>query len=332
MRRGQTNAIIALVWLAFAAAVALDLKAFTIWEQVLDIHAQGWTIWNLYEARHAHFLRYLVAYPIFLVADELGASKEVVFNLVCLALVPALVAVLRRIETVGTPEREAELRTAIYAVILFVVAYFMNGRVLFGLLGYSLLNLAFVRYFWLLRWTWCSLAQVLVGLLLCSVSSGVFAVAFLFMGLCMVLDAFGPFKAERKVRFRMIISVALAFLMFQEFLILGIVKNLDFYGGGPTAVWDMLDHGLGRYLFAVDPPLLLLAVPMLLMLGYIGVHVIVQSTAFNAVVLLAIVSALSGGIYGLSTLSICLVPILLFRPVAVLRTLAKTVRPYNVDA
>ena len=120
--------------------------------------------------------------------------------------------------------------------------------------------------------------------------------------------------------------------MFQEFLILGIVKNLEFYGGGPTAVWDMLDHGLGRYLFAVDPPLLLLAVPMLLMLGYIGVHVIVRSTAFNAVILLAIASALSGGIYGLSTLSICLVPMLLLRPVTVLRTLAKTVRPYNVDA
>lgn len=325
MNRDRTSAIIVLIWLAFAAAVALNIKTFTIWEQVLDIHAQRWTLWNLYDARHAHFLRYLVAYPVFLAADGLGVSKELMFNLVCLALMPALILVLRRIEAAGMPEDDAELRAATYAVILFTVAYFMNGRVLFGLLGYSLLILAFVRYFWSGSWNWWSLAQTLVGLLLCSVSSGVFAVGFLFVGLCLVLDVFGRLKTARKARMGMRTSAALAFLMLQEFLFLGIAKNLDFYGGGPAAIWEMLDHGLGRYITAVDPTMLLLAVPLLAMVGYIGAHVVARSTAFNAVVLLALVSALAGGIYGLSTLSICLIPVLLLRPAAALRTMVESI-------
>jgi hypothetical protein len=319
--RQQVTLAIVVTWLLFSAAVVLGLKSFNIWEQVVEIHARNWTLTALYDVRHAHFLRYAVAYPIFVVADGLGVSVDFMFNLVCTTLLLVLVLVLRATERAAGAGPGIETRVVAYAVILFGAAYFMNGRVLFGLLGFSLLILAFARYFAVGRWSWWAFPVLAVGTLLCSVSSGIFAVAFMFQGLCLAFGLAGVGVASWRNRLGMAVSVAVVFMIFQEFLLVGVVKNLEFYGGGMWAIWEMLNHGAGRYITVIDPMLLLLAVPLAVMVAYIGVYLVSRSTAINTVTLIALASAVAGGVYGFSTLSIGLIPLLLIRPWSVVEIL-----------
>lgn len=310
MTRAWSNLIIVLAWLAFAALLASGLKSFSIWEQVLDIHAQGQTLAELYDARHPHFLRYVVAFPIFWLSDASGLSDDVVFNAVCLALLPTLIVLLRSIMTNSRSDAPSAVRVAAIALLVFFVAYYMNGRGLFSLVGYAMILLALKRLFVSRTWSVTSFLLCLLGTLLCSVSSGVFAVAFAFMALAALFAMFGPFAITTRSRILTAVCVLVIFGLFQEFLFIGIVKNLDFYGGGLDATWDMLQHGPGRFLALINPELLLLTIPMIAMTIYILMLLIRRLSATDAVAVLGLITAVAGGMYGLSTLSVALVPLL----------------------
>ena len=328
MKRSGRNLIVWALWFLLVVAVLVGFKSFTIWEQVVELHAQKRSLANLYAARHPHFLRYLVAYPVFLGSNLTGLSSAAIFNLACLALLPALALILRRVELIETSENSSEARITAHTIVLFSISYFMNGRIIFALFGYSILVLVLSEYFSSCRWRFSSFILCLVGILFCSVSSGVFAVAFLFLLLCLLLSVVRAFEAPtvRPAQLGMTVSIIVLFAMFREFLLIGIDKNIEFYGGGIEAVWTMLDHGLGTYLTVIDPSLVLLMVPMLALAGYAGAHVVRRSTATNRVAVLALCSALAGGIFGLSTLSVGLVPALLVRPGPIARIIGRSLK------
>ena len=326
MTRVSPNLVIIFAWLAFAALTAAGIKSFSIWEQVLDIHAQGWTLAGLYEVRHPHFLRYVVASPVFWISDATGLSNDLVFDAVCLALLPALILMLRSIMTIPQSGGPSETRIAATALIMFSVAYYMNGRGLFGLFGYAMVLLALKRLFVSRKWSIASFLLCLLGTLLCSVSSGVFTVALVFMALGTLTAIFGPFAIPAPSRILIAVSALVIFGLFQEFLFIGIAKNLDFYGGGPDAAWDMLQHGPAQYITLINPELLLLTIPMVSMIIYISVLLLRKLQAADAIAVLGLVTAVGGGMYGLSTLSVALVPLLVIRYQAIARVVADAVQ------
>jgi len=67
--------------------------------------------------------------------------------------------------------------------------------------------------------------------------------------------------------------------------------------------------------------LLLLTIPMVIMTIYIGVFVVRRLPATDAVAALGLATAVMGGMYGLSTLSVALVPLLVIRYQTVARAL-----------
>jgi hypothetical protein len=236
--------------------------------------------------------RYLVAYPSIAAMDQWGMRFADAFALYCTALLPITATVLlasvrtwRRLD-----ERTAFLVGLGFAVVVAAIATQMNGRLIPAHIG-------------------------MVGLVLSHMTSGTGLVAY-----AVVIAGGALIMAIGIDRLR--IAALLWFLsaMFAPLLYRDLLKNLDFYGGGPAAIVTMLDHGPGTFLrrMPIVIPLALAAVGVVLaVLWRLRRRLLaIPRPLWPAVLAIPVTSV--GGLYGYSTLSMGLPVLLLLAMTAVL--------------
>lgn len=297
----------------FAAAMFIMVlsgaKTFELSYQAWDLWQGGDTPITAFAKFNPHAMRFVVYYPIFLLSQISALPVDMVFSLLCVLLLVGLCVTMNAIDAaLGT---RSWIRTLIYPLVFFGLALVMNGRLIFAFAGLALIILAFTdcasRHAWSVR----NFLFLLGGLLLMSVSSGTLSVGALFAILaCGLILARGDSLLAR-AKLGLFASVLITIAAFSISLTVGALQNLEYFGGGTSGLVAMLDHGLGRFFLRFGT------------LGVASVGVIAFCAATlslgaawrlpirSALLVLALLPVALGGLYGISTLAVGIVPLVL---------------------
>lgn len=236
MRCRKNNLIILLSFFVFSILLYVNVLSFEIWGQIVDYRSG-------YEARGGfyftpHLLRYIVIHPVYELSSIFGLQESSVyswyifFSALCVSKLWDLII-----------KAQAGQGSSFNLSILFpfFLLFFINGRFIFCLLGLTIILYCMV----ILergRFSFFTLAGVSLGLLLASVSSGVFFVGLSFFIWCM-LDVYkkNPSFASVKMKWLLFFLLSLAFFMSWVFL----KKNLTYFLSDSGSFLDMLSHGFG---------------------------------------------------------------------------------------
>lgn len=274
---------------------------FYLWSQVVDMWNSEGHIDEL--VMHPHGMRYLLVLPIFIVSNWLNISYDLTFMMVVPFLFLFLVSCILNIITFYRKSisiHDERILFLLLSFVIIVLSYFMNGRIIFALLGFS------VIYFVLVYWERLKLKKVLLffvfGLMLMSVSSGTFLVGVISISVFILYKVI-----NRRTRKNLFLFLLLLIALFATFPLLEllIMRNIDYFGG----VFLMLEHGVGRSLLIVSAEILwmlasivIIFILMLLMFFY----------SYNQYSILGYLIFVSVpiGMFGESTFAMSLVPLL----------------------
>lgn len=313
------------IWIVFTIVVLSGAKQFTLWSQVVYLYRHGADPAQLLVQMHPHFLRYLLVYPIFESAAAMRVSADGIFSIVCLFGLFAVFLAVRTLDRLlsHSPSNWANL---CWSLLLCGLAAAMNGRGVLAFLGYALLLVSLVPVFDDDRPRWWLFASLPAAMLFCSVSSGVLAVAFMFIVVACTITALRHKEVYLPANTALLlVSAAATLVLCWKFLIVGVEKNLVFFGGGIDGLWEMLAHGAGKILTLVNP---LTLAPLALVVIAAGFIAIWAGRAFAPAVVIcgaAGLIAVAGGVFGFTTLTIVVVPalamlrLLLARPAHIVR-------------
>ena len=289
-----------IVFSAAALASASGMKVFNSWDQVTMLWESD--INPLLLIGHPHLPRYLVAYPGFLLDERLPGIG---FSLY-IAVFVAINFVLLRAVALLAIKRKPSL--AIY--LSFAIIYLaMNGRGCIAWTSWLLciwvchkISMNIDRFSGQVGW-------IALSCLLASVSTGVFivvVVTFLFF----ILNHLRPIKQVSLARRVIILCVAapLGYAILEYFL-LSIEKNIEFYGGGMSGAFNMLEHGLGAVFVEIN----LLSIVLLWFVACGAVVVAFMAIFRRRFSTLArlILLPVFGGLFGFTVLTLVIPPLLL---------------------
>jgi hypothetical protein len=191
---------------------------------------------------------------------------------------------------------------AVSFVVFVGLSLFMNGRLSFAFLGMALLlyvlvrrglgrasNLRTVVWFPLVLW-------------LASVSSGTFTVALGTMTVWVVTLLFTRYPSVRLRDAVLLAPLAAGALALSPLVLLYVRKNVDFHGGGLQGFFNMLNHGPGMVIAMVGPEIVAPLATIGLLLGGFVVALVLTRQRAIAPPTVAIVVAMSVGVFGFSTL------------------------------
>jgi len=248
----------------------------------------------------AHFLRYLLVYPIFLSADSFGLEADAIFNVICFFM---LFFVTRNcVKTTQFYVSKNVVFLVFFFTFLFLtLSIFMNGRIIFAFCGFS--------YFLLSIHQWESyqikdfgvVKRILISFFLCSVSTG----AFLLCVICLLL--WSTIVIQRpKGRLRAYTAILIAIL--SPLILFYIMKNVIFYGGGISGLFNMLNHGAGVLLYNLSLDLAWLVFFNFIILFYFSL-IVFQHAKRYYLLFIFIIASMFGGLFGFSTLSLGIIPV-----------------------
>jgi len=224
----------------YAVALALGLKRFLVWDQILVLEGAG--VWSVFSSLHPHAFRWLVMQPAVTFGNA-GLAPDAAFTVICFGLIWATTVLFARAGSLVMPSatRESALRVWLF-LPLALVTLTMNGRLIPAFAGLALLTALHVDQAVGVRrhLGWLIAGQVL-GLLLMSVSSGTFAV-----GAAAVtwswLSVIAPRWSDPSIRRVMLPLVVVLGACVGAMCLALAWKAVGFFHGHALAV---LDHGLG---------------------------------------------------------------------------------------
>jgi hypothetical protein len=295
---------------AFRLALAVGAFHFELPVQIVDLATRGTDPLMLFLQQDLWWARYLVAYPSIVAMDHWGMRFVDAFALYSAALLAVTAMVL--LASVRTwrrlTEPEAFVVGLALAALVGAIATQMNGRLIPAHIGMGAIVLAQARIFAQRALRLREGVLLGSGLVLSQMTSGTGLVAYADL---LAWSAVAVVMRIDRAQVLAIVWVLSAF--FAPLLLRDLLKNVDFYGGGVTAIIAMLDHGAGIVLRR-QPSIAFIA----LAAAVLGIAVAWRSRgrllrlsrALWPPVLAIPVTAV-GGLYGYSTLSMALPSLLI---------------------
>lgn len=278
-----------------------SLKVFYAWEQVS-------TLWNgninpLSLFGHPHFPRYILAYPGFLLQELLPINGFSIYISVFFAI---NVLLLTKVSLLINHRRPS-----IFIFTIFIATHMaMNGRGVIAWTSWLICLWVCLKLKKKIARPFTEMGWITLSCWFAAVSTGVFILVIttfiIYLSKNIKLGEIA--KSEGKVR--TIFFVLPISYVFLHYFIVAIEKNLDFYGGGVGAVFNMLQHGLGIVLINLTPINLLLIITM----GFLSVFIVALVTLGRSMTdhELFIVLPLMGGFFGYTVLTL-IIPSLFLR-------------------
>lgn len=271
---------------------------FYSWPQVNDIYNYNLPFMDLYD--HPHFLRYLVAYPGLYLADFYGEEFFSAYIVMFMSLSIYLMYYLLR--------DAKSILILCGCLSVFVLHLFMNGRGAISWLGWMLIiYTTFSNKFE--TQTFSNFFIITLALLLCSVSSGTFSVAFVAVIIFYIHRFFKEMRFfNTKAAFA---NTAMMFILYfyYDIFISGIYKNMNYYSGGDINVfYRMLEHGAGSILIDYPIYIILLSVFSIILFTYILFSL---ERMLDIRELIIVVIPLFGGVFGYTTMTLAIPSIFL---------------------
>ncbi len=241
-------------WIGFFILVSLVLsssKTFLLWSQVTYLWNTGLSPFEIYSEEQAHFLRYMLTYPIFYIASVVGVHHDLAFSILICILYLLNVSVLSQTMKLQSDGKLHDYIGFTVSILFLLLYFFSNGRGPLALFGYSLIigelvKNDFTRGFKAPSFLYCS-----IGMFFCSISTGVMLSATLVL-ITFVMTKFYSLLIGKLALLRFIKQILVIFLLFFLFgkaIIVAINKNLDYYDGGIDAALKMLNHGWGTVIY-----------------------------------------------------------------------------------
>lgn len=298
---------------ALFALILFGFKSYALWAQVELLWFSGANPFAVEKLTDLgpHALRYLLAFPLFIISYLFDVNYNSLFSLLVPIFLYTVIRNVWAIIGVVSQGQKHSLMSALFISALFFTLFMnMNGRITFAFFGYSIvLRILAVAHYRNTKIGFDRMLLLLLGLMFCSVSSGTFMSAFMLIFLA-IGTALVPLIIQLRLGAKTLSFLILALLplyIFGQFIIIGINKNIAFFGGGIEGFVNMLGHGAGKILI---PLLEILPLSTLLTIavlgGIIGIYAI---RAFKyPYLLLQTLCALSIGIFGYSTLSLITMP------------------------
>lgn len=300
--------------LVYWIACIAGLIQFHLWQQVVYMWELNLSLWE--KLGYIHSLRFSLVLPIFLFSEWLGVSYDRLFSVI----VPALLFTITYFSTRSLLRIEPELsapRQALVvlgiSLVLIGLSLLMNGRLMFAFTGSSILMWSLLS--WEANHDGINFAAVASAIYLSCVSSGTFLIltfSFYFF-LAVNVSLRNPAVCRRSV----LLSYALLLVALNPLLSMFVFKNLEYYGGGFGAIFDMLSHGYGKLLLNSNRLLLIAGLALLLGLTYVFRDFIRQQWIMVSLVVIY----LAGGLFGFSTALVVLPPLLVIASKMSLRLL-----------
>ncbi len=275
--------------------------SFELWSQVIVIWEKEYdNIINIIMMNHPHLLRFLLVLPVFLLSNILSVDYNYIFSVFVPVLVILSVLNINKV-VIDFDEQYRDFEKYILFVSTFIfvasISLFMNGRMLFAIAGGSIL--LYITHFWDRLKFSSVVTGSFVGLFISSVSSGVFTgyvVSFIAVSIFNLLVV-----RSRKNKALFLFSI-LYFVVVAPFLWKYFFKNIEFYGGGVEGFIEMLNHGFG-FILLLDAEYFILPALFLVLSIVFFATVITRFDKLRVVFLLLLV-AISGGVFGYSTMVI----------------------------
>ena len=278
-----------------------EIITFKLWPQVEEIWKEGYD--ELSITNNKLFLRFYLVFPIFSLSKNLGIDYNYLFTIIVPVMIFSSALNIAKVNYDVDELIKSKGRIKILTLSFLVLSglsLFMNGRIVFAILGASMLLM--VGYFWGSLKIVKLVVLSIVGLFLTSVSSGTFIV----FALSLFILSFYHFLNDFSKRNVMLFCCStILLLLISPLLKMYFFRNLDFYGGGFHGFINMLNHGFGALLFTEN----------FYFLGFIVLLVMVFIFFFffyfrNLRVCFIILSiALVGGLFGYSTMMIGIPPL-----------------------
>ena len=285
------------VFLLFELFVLCRTIEYSLWQQV-DY------LWNTeyataLPALKNHFLRYWLVLPIYWASSISGYSTSILFSV----LVPVIIGTATLfIHKTKSNRPCVGVDDVLVFVALSLLSLAMNGRMIFVFLGTAILIYCTVTMITRSTCTKKNSALVCMSLWLMAVSSGTLAVAYVYVLLFLIFSV-----ARKSIRcsISQVFVISTILLFFGAEVIKFVVKNLAFYGEGVEAVAEIPLHGAGKYMGST----LGLVTAMACCLAAVFVLLKAKKvlvTCSGSLLLLG----LAGGVFGLSTLTSTVVPVI----------------------
>ena len=234
--RKETMLYVFLTLLCVLLLFLIGLKEFKLWPQVELLWEAKFNL--KYFLSHPHGTRYLLVYPIFFVSEYIGIGYNILFSWLVIFFIGPLI-VYKNIKLSEHFGLQTVLSNVTLLLVFNILLYFMNGRIVFSLLGASIfveLSFSQNKGFYYLK--------AFLAIFLSTASSGTTMVLVAWFLLYEIF--FRKKNAKDRVLFLLICGVGAYYLL--DFFVLIISKNINFFGGGITGLLNMLSHGMGKIL------------------------------------------------------------------------------------
>ncbi|WP_299204818.1 hypothetical protein [uncultured Amphritea sp.] len=225
---------------ALLLMMALGLLNFELWDQVEYVRQSSpeITLRGIYTEWHK--LRYLLVYPVYEASYFFEIGQGFVFGVYLILIISIASFVISSVVDVfGNVDFIYKL---LIPLLLFFLSFFMNGRLVFGILGCGLVLLS--ALFLIRNSYFVSSFLCFFGFVFSSVSSGVFiSLYFIYMSIFFICAVYYRFFLGRSFAVGYLFILIVFYVFFPIFLMM-FIKNYFYFGGGAEAAVNALDHGL----------------------------------------------------------------------------------------
>jgi hypothetical protein len=289
---------ISLFFLVISILSLMGIFSFQSWQQVDDLYGYGLPFSDLSD--HPHFFRFLVAFPGLYLSDVYGEEWFSVYIVSFMILSIYFMYFLLR------DANSFLIFTSCAAV--FLLHMFMNGRGAISWLGWMMVIYTICENFdkdeKLLNVMFLALA-----LLLCSVSSGTFSVAYAAVILLYIYKFYINFKFFNFNLLLILASLIIISYLFYDLFLSGIERNINYYTIGSTdSFYNMMQHGFGSVI--IENPIYTIISLILIFVIFSYIYYAMEKKP-NVIEFIMIIVPFAGGVFGYTTMTLTVPSVIL---------------------
>lgn len=297
-----------------AIAIFSGAKEYQVWRQILDLWSMGARPLELLGDHSPHALRYALLYPLLAFSREVELDENSVLSVIMLIFCFVTSRnIICSVEAISLRSRGRVMAAVVIAAATELMFFFMNGRIGFAFLGYSIILREIIMVSYVRQSSASSFFNIFLAIVLCSVSSGALVSASFALAVLLASEVSRALTSDRfsRLTLAVIAIAAICSALFGKFVLVGIEKNATYFGGGYEGFLGLLNHGFGRVIGQVlnfgDPLVLAAGFALMAVMSFWAV-----SLAHHKMLLTILLVAFACGLFGYSTLSLIYIPLMVF--------------------
>ena len=233
-------------------------------------------------------------FPLMRISDLLYINYDIIFSVLCLIIINIIISNILEIRNVLLNNKK---NNSVIFLIIFTFSLLMNGRLIFSFLGITLLFFSFIYYDIKKTNLIKSILFLFFGFIFSSVSSGTQLVYAMTIFFYFLIKVGSDIRKTNLYDYISILFLLFNGLILNEILFSSIYVNLAYYN---YSIFDMLNHGFGKYLDILLFILILLPIFILFIMIIIKNKFLISLNYKIIFYLAVLISTTIGGIFGYS--------------------------------